>query len=63
MRAQNKEFGAPPPLPPGAPLAEVLSNVQRILTIMVNSGYALKVVGGWGWWLWEGGGVMREGGR
>ncbi len=42
---QGVQFGAPPPLPPGADLAALTSAVQRILDIMVENGYALKVRG------------------
>ena len=43
LALQKEVFGAPAPTVAGRPVAEVAANVQRILDIMVDRGYALKV--------------------
>lgn len=42
IATQEEVFGAPPPCSPGAPLTEVAQQLQQLLTIMVDKGYALK---------------------
>ncbi|EFJ45566.1 hypothetical protein VOLCADRAFT_94019 [Volvox carteri f. nagariensis] len=38
------QFGAPPPLAPGASLESITTAVQKLLDIMVDNGYALKAM-------------------
>jgi hypothetical protein len=41
-RPQGEVFGAPAPCSPGAPLTEVAQQLQQLLAIMTDKGYALK---------------------
>ena len=40
---QGEEFGGPPPRAAGASLDELAGDAQKILSIMVDRGYAIKV--------------------
>lgn len=43
MLRQGEQFGAPPPLPASAPVAELAAGVQSLLRIFASHGYALDV--------------------
>ena len=47
MLRQGEQFGAPPPLPASAPVAELAAGVQSLLRIFASHGYALDVRAAW----------------